>query len=259
MLYWSCSLYSVRYEHSAYVVELDYPRKNSYDSVWVVGSCNGLFCLAIVGNPIFLWNPSTRQSRRLPNPVKVYSSRRDSWKRFQDFSYAFPLDDSGKFANRTLHSPAINDFSSGSAYSWRIIALDLANEIYGEVLQPSYGEGEFNWGCLGELLCVLCNYYGTRADVWVMKDYGVKESWTKLLTFPHRIDRGIQQYLIPLCIGKNGEVLLELGSFLILYNSKDDSFNDPQLRNFVPFLEAHAYVESVVPPNIHPGPERQQQ
>ncbi|KAM7466093.1 hypothetical protein LguiB_013655 [Lonicera macranthoides] len=56
------------YEHSAYVVELDYPLKNPNDSVWIVGSCNGLLCLAIEGDPIFLWNPSTIESRRLLNP-----------------------------------------------------------------------------------------------------------------------------------------------------------------------------------------------
>ncbi|KAM7466096.1 hypothetical protein LguiB_013658 [Lonicera macranthoides] len=104
----SCSLYFVMYEHTAYVIELDYPSKNPYDSAWV----------------IYLWNPSARQSRRLPSPginlqfacqvkfgfgynesiddyivvgifgvfddwgsydteVKVYSTRRDSWKRIQ--------------------------------------------------------------------------------------------------------------------------------------------------------------------------------
>ncbi|KAM7462014.1 hypothetical protein LguiA_030135 [Lonicera macranthoides] len=144
-------------------------------------------CSLYSGDPKFWWNPSTRQSRRLPNPA--------------------------------LHWPAISDFNSGSAYLWRFVALDLANEIYGEV-QPTVNSMRV---LLGELICVICNYYETRAYVCVMKGYGVRESWTKLLTFKHLIDR-------------------------------DDSFTDPQLHSFVTFLEA----ESVVSPNIHPGPERRQ-
>ncbi|KAM7462016.1 hypothetical protein LguiA_030137 [Lonicera macranthoides] len=43
--------------NTVYVVELDYPLKNPNDSVWIVGSCNGLLCLAIEGDPIFWWDP----------------------------------------------------------------------------------------------------------------------------------------------------------------------------------------------------------
>ncbi|KAM7466098.1 hypothetical protein LguiB_013660 [Lonicera macranthoides] len=291
----SCSLYSVMYEHSINAVEHDYPGKDPYADFWVVGSCNGIVCLVINEFTVFLWNPSTRESRKLPNPgvmryvlhlmygfgydestddhivvgifcaeVKVYRSRRDSWRRIQDFPYGIPLDDSGKFANGALHWVVSSDYSSEFWYSWysgTIVALDLANETYKEVLQPNYGEGKFDLilGVLGELLCILCNYPGTRADVWVMKDYGVRESWTKLVTIPYRIDSGVKRYLVPLCISENGEVLLQHEWFLILYNSKDDRFKDPQLHNFNSCIHAYAHVESLVSPKIHEGPERQQQ
>lgn len=73
------------------------------------------------------------------------------------------MDHSGKFANGALHWLAFTDFSSGCA----IVALDLSNETCREVLQPSYGEGDFDLklGVLGELVCVLCNYYGTRGQL----------------------------------------------------------------------------------------------
>ncbi|KAM7462017.1 hypothetical protein LguiA_030138 [Lonicera macranthoides] len=147
---------SILDEASLALATLDYPLKNPNDSVWIVGSCNGLLCLAIEGDPIFLWNPSTIESRRLLNPVKVYSTRRDSWKRIQAVPYAFPLDNSDKGCNLVME-----------------------------------------------------------------KECGVRESWIGL-------------NCLPFCI------------------------EQIELHNFVPVLEVHAYVESVVSPNIHPGPERQQ-
>lgn len=34
----------------------------------------------------------------------------------------------------------------------------------------------------GDYLCFVCGYADLRNDIWVMKEYGVKESWTKLLS-----------------------------------------------------------------------------
>lgn len=39
----------------------------------------------------------------------------------------------------------------------------------------------FMLGVLGSDLSVICNYHAIRADVWVMKEYRVKESWMKML------------------------------------------------------------------------------
>nr|GFA55910.1 F-box associated interaction domain-containing protein [Tanacetum cinerariifolium] len=53
-----------------------------------------------------------------------------------------------------------------------IVSLDLANETYGEVLQPVYyGKGAMglHLRVLGEWLCVLSDYCGNHTDVWVMK------------------------------------------------------------------------------------------
>ena len=35
-----------------------------------------------------------------------------------------------------------------------------------------------------------------RADVWVMKDHGVKESWTKLATIPNVGESSMFQYSV---------------------------------------------------------------
>ncbi|KAF7113714.1 hypothetical protein RHSIM_RhsimUnG0110600 [Rhododendron simsii] len=65
-----------------------------------------------------------------------------------------------------------------------VVAFDLTTEEYLLVPQPEFSSKDFHMN-IGELegcLCILCNYIQKRVDVWVMKDYGVKESWTKLFS-----------------------------------------------------------------------------
>ncbi|KAI8537933.1 hypothetical protein RHMOL_Rhmol09G0062700 [Rhododendron molle] len=69
----SCSLDSVmECKLPENAVEFDYPSKEPNQFVYIVGSCNGLMCVAAcVWNTnkrtIYLWNPSTRKSKRLPD------------------------------------------------------------------------------------------------------------------------------------------------------------------------------------------------
>ncbi|KAK8559720.1 hypothetical protein V6N13_016456 [Hibiscus sabdariffa] len=35
---------------------------------------------------------------------------------------------------------------------------------------------------MGGCLCLIANRWGAYVDIWVMKEYGVKESWTKLIS-----------------------------------------------------------------------------
>ncbi|KAL2470281.1 F-box/kelch-repeat protein [Abeliophyllum distichum] len=285
----NCTLRSLLYEPLTDAVSISYPRRHPRRSVWVVGSCNGLICIAINEKDLFLWNPSVRKSKKLPNVdvpmgrgfyivygfgfdetnedykvvgifcsfgnaggyetlVKIYSLKTNSWRRIEDFNGGVPLDDSGTFVHGKLHwsaSPGVG-FSSG----WDIVSLDVEREIYGMVEQPNYGEGGFAslLGVLGGSVCVICDYQKTRADVWVLKEYGIKESWTKVVTIPYINEPGRYMYSIPLCILRNGEVLLALGSSYVVYNPKENSFRFPKISNVDDFLEANTYIESLVSP-----------
>ncbi|GJU70424.1 F-box/kelch-repeat protein-like protein [Tanacetum coccineum] len=286
----SCNLNNVLFhdDSGANLSELDYPLKHPRKSVWIVGSCNGLLCIAIEEDSLFIWNPSTRRSNTLPYcgfkakagsyvlygfgydegsedykvvgiscvfksggkydvKVKVFSLKGGNWKKVGGFPHGIPLDDSGKFCGGAVHWAASESF--GSSYSWRIVSFDLGKESYGEVLQPVFDEGDkdLSLGVLGEKLCVLCNYRGNRADVWVMMDYGVKESWTKLVSVPYLTDPGRDQFSVPLVISNDGKVLLQFGSKLVVYDSEKGS--SLEIQDMDECLESCLVVESLVSPD----------
>lgn len=267
-------------------VDCDYPMKNPKNSVRVVGCCNGIVCIAINGKHFFLWNPSTRKYKQLPDVddkmkrglfitkygfgfdelnddykvvgilsgfcnagryetmVKIYSLRSDSWKRIDVFNDGLPFDDSGKFVNGKLHWGRRFGLNS----KWDIVSLDLGSEICALVEQPSYGESGFSpsLGVLEGCLCVLCDFPNTSMDVWILKQYGARESWTKVVTVPYLDEPWNAPHLTPLCIGAKGEILLVYGSSFLAFDEKEWSFRRPRIRNLDTFLEADVYIESLV-------------
>ncbi|GJZ33219.1 F-box associated domain containing protein [Tanacetum coccineum] len=178
--------------------------------------------------------------------VKIYSLKTGKWKMINDFPDVLPTWKRGKVLNGALHWGVFKDKNSRSPWS-TILSLDLAKETYSEISQPMYEEGHssLTLGVLGEWLCVVVGYSFKRVDVWVMKDYGVKDSWTRLLSIPHV--RGHGKYRVPLCISNTGKVLLQLNTKLAVYDSTSDSFTD--IHNFKRFYQACTIVESLVSPH----------
>ncbi|XP_076891824.1 F-box/kelch-repeat protein At3g23880-like [Bidens hawaiensis] len=172
----SCHLHHVLYDNNSInnALDLDYPFKHLSKLVSVVGSCNGLVCIAVYRSALFIWNPSTRKSHRLPPSdyekhiglfalhgfgyqqstgdykvveifpklksretlVRIYSSKDGNWKEMGVYPRVFSFFDFGKFSNGALHWIAANDLGGRI-----IVALDLEKETYGEVLQPDYDAG----------------------------------------------------------------------------------------------------------------------
>ncbi|CAI0433591.1 unnamed protein product [Linum tenue] len=273
-------------DHSPFLIEAD--RK----PFWVVGSCDGLICVAIKRRFPALWNPSTRafsvfpgfeipeKKRRrymvfgfgydlesndykivsiscYPNKdpkeirgagfsgsqgiVHVCSSKSRNWKRIEDFKYGLPYDYPGKYVKGTLNWLLDNESSS-------IVSLNLGTEQYEEVIQPEYQEDvtQKTIGVLEDCLCVMYHRHGDFSDLWVMNEFGSKESWTKLFRLECGRD-GFQslQYAMPLHVTR-GRALLWLWSSLAVYNYEDASV--------VHLLSADVwcaqlYIESLVSPD----------
>ncbi|GKC37182.1 hypothetical protein Tco_1049566, partial [Tanacetum coccineum] len=110
------------------------------------------------------------------------------------------------------------------------------------------GDKHLGLGVLEKWLCVLCNYDGCRVDVWVMKVYGLKDSWTKLVSIPYPNDCVWLPFVVPLCISNDGKVLLRFGSKLVVYDIHNSSLTQLS-HNFYPLSNQMCIVvESLVSP-----------
>lgn len=270
-------------EPLAVASNVDYPDNNPHRAVWVVGSCNGIICVAIDEKDVFLWNPATRKSKQLP-PAGVemkpgfyyiwgfgYSESEDDYKVVGLFCvygggglresvvkiYSLRANSWKRIEDFSLGVPFddTGKFASGKLHfaaskgmdfdsRWNIVSLDLKSEAYGIVEQPSYGEG-----CSDFSLELLGGCLSILCDYQLKRTdlWVLKESWTRLVSIPYLFDLGKYVYSNPLLIMPNGEILLVLRESFVVYNPKDESFRSPMISNVQTFLEADIYLESLVP------------
>ncbi|EOY06276.1 hypothetical protein QUC31_016351 [Theobroma cacao] len=195
--------------------------RDIHDHVRFFGSCHGLVCLGI-GNPrhLVLWNPSTGDSKTLPDYYKVLSvpAMRNC---FGGLGYDPSCDDykviltdnsrllifslrKNSWRNMRVRNGTgvlTNGVYSNGALYWknygeeRIFGFDLKSERLYEMPQPDLVNDDafyFHTGSLfgvGERLCVACRKPITNdlrggIEFWVSMKPGVKESWTKIHRMP---------------------------------------------------------------------------
>ena len=216
-----------------------------------VSSCNGLVCLTEFRETIYLWNPSIRKFKRLPDlsPTKrdwlstgfayqantndykvvmishmpapepnhhwgelgadVYTLSSNSWRRVgisvTNFFLASPfINATSTFVTGALHWLG---YISEAAFHYMILTFDVNNDKFGEIALPD-GQQLLPQGlmavpnCLmvfkGKLAFITLDYRQisginnneyrdfmsshprNSCFIWVMREYGVHESWSKL-------------------------------------------------------------------------------
>ncbi|RXH84641.1 hypothetical protein DVH24_032925 [Malus domestica] len=102
--------------------------------------------------------------------------------------------------------------------------------------------------------CLFVSFFDTcwkRENVitiWAMNEYGVYDSWTKLVQIPSDLSLYNDPYIVPISILENGEVLMSDSSGLVLYNPKEKTVRTVlQLEHRADC--ALTYVETLVSPN----------
>ncbi|THG03641.1 hypothetical protein TEA_014491 [Camellia sinensis var. sinensis] len=183
--------------------------------------------------------------------VRVYSLKSNSWRRIQDFPYyLWHSFQHGVFVGGALHWVVSRNYESDSV-NFLVAAFDLTNEEYRLVPQPEFSDEGF-YICVGELdgcLCIFCNYDQVRFDVWVMKDYGVKESWSKLFSIAK--PQGIRLFdsVTPVAYSKSGgEVLLvQDNDNLIWFDLEHKTVKNINIHGLPKLFVTNMCVESLVP------------
>ncbi|KAG7578461.1 F-box-like domain superfamily [Arabidopsis thaliana x Arabidopsis arenosa] len=188
-----------------------------------------------------------QQRHQMKTDANIYSTRQKRWRRsYTCFPSGVVVADksrSGIYINGTLNWPGTHSSSS----SWTIISYDMScdefKELPGQVF-CSRGCFTMTLGDLRGCLSMVCYCKGANADVWVMKEFGEGESWSKLLSIP-----GLTDFVRPLWISDGLVVLLEFRYGLALYNCANGRFHYPVSDSLSGCRDAKVYVKTMVSPN----------
>ncbi|KAF2293516.1 hypothetical protein GH714_002377 [Hevea brasiliensis] len=158
------------------VEELDCPFKGIKRFVNIVGSCNGVFCLSddVYGKyaeKAFLWNPSVRKIVNIPCPNFTFTSY-------------------GPYIPH-LGLALIPLLMIISLCADVIVSFSLGEEVFGEMEVPDCLVKKYHYMDVavfdGSLLLVASFKLTGEGcfTVWMMKEYGIPGSWTKLFNISH--------------------------------------------------------------------------
>ncbi|XP_024630767.1 F-box/kelch-repeat protein At3g23880 [Medicago truncatula] len=224
-----------------------------YDAL--IASCDGLFCFAINNTLAALWNPTIRKVKELPS-LDIPPQRGRT-------IYAFGYD---PFIHRYKAVSAVSPngilvpLVAGSAdvvgeinRTQAIVSLHLGKESYQEISQPDYGmPSNLTLGIMKDCLCVFsCS--DSLIDVWLMKEYGNKESWIKLIHLPFSSSLGLycQDPKMVYISEDDNNVLLLFREFSklkwVVYDRKYHTTRTIKIEDFS-WVNSKLYVESLVSP-----------
>ncbi|XP_058739764.1 F-box/kelch-repeat protein At3g23880-like [Vicia villosa] len=175
----------------------------------------------------------------------------------------------GPYVNGSVNWLALNNLNCHE-YGWEnvtieqvvIFSLDLQKETCKHMLLPDgLGEKPEYEPALAVLRGCMCLYYDhmkTHFVLWVMREFGVQESWTRLvnLSYVHlEWDFVPDIPLFPVCLSENGDVLIlacsESCGEVIMYNQRDDKVEHIQVLD-TQIWQADDHMKSLVLPRPHP-------
>lgn len=280
----SGSIYPEIDEHSqVQVVCWDYPILEPDDIILLLGSCHGFVCVSLLPNTVMLWNPMIQQSKFLPNSgtdmdycgltygfgydellgdykvveffsfdvlesqIKVYSLRANSWTILSNWPGGDAFGGSCKYLNGAIHWSVTNYVGP---VEWEIVSHDLAMDTFTVTPSPNLENDDVTVEVkvLNGFLAVCCER-NTYMDIWLMKEYGVRESWTKEACIPFFLDLMDNECIRPrpTFFSADNRILINYGSNLSVYDRRN-----PHIHHFSDSSEVEGitYSESLISPNL---------
>ncbi|KAK5810539.1 hypothetical protein PVK06_025851 [Gossypium arboreum] len=254
------NFFSVNYDSGEAIQRLNHPVGEQKRAIKILGSCNGLLALIDDNDRIFLWNPSTRK-------FQVYSLRRNCWRRIKDFCfYLLSAREIGFLANNALHWMVFKPPKSGKQ---DLVGFDLGTEEFRFLELPDFCLDKlfcYDIKAMGGYICLTATYREIDTvvvDVWIMEEYGVKESWIKLISCYQPEFIPDSPFAVPLAFSKNGDKVLfnisykcrifnnwySLMDKFVWYDLCGERIEKVEIRGIPSVFEVHFYVESLVPIN----------
>ncbi|KAM4105678.1 hypothetical protein ACB094_04G010100 [Castanea mollissima] len=254
----------------------------------VVGTCDGLLLslsnnLTMDTSRLCLWNPSVRKLVNLPltnfssdacigfgfDPknkdykvvrviklkerldFQIYSlSTGDQWRMLRvDLApiCAFCHHEPHAFINGALHWVATR--VTNNKFLYFILVFDLGDEVFRHEILPPEPIGPTAFvSVYKDSIALIQKDYNRKLHIWVMKEYGVESSWTKVLSLNISNQGFFDLEDIPRVIGfrRNGEVVLKLdGGQLVSQDFESKEIKDLGIIGYKnTFVDP--YVESLV-------------
>ncbi|KAK9091940.1 hypothetical protein Syun_026851 [Stephania yunnanensis] len=197
--------------------------------------------------------------------VSIHTLGTNSWRSLGEAGYLLDGRSPPALVNGSLHWLAHHN--KHQQYQ-EIVRFDLATEEFSKVPTPNCNTINKGWitivefrGCLSAVV-----HYNSccKIEVWVMKDYNVKESWNKEFVIPAHSPVGFKPdinlsnrmlekwfsrgYVRILCRLKSGEFLLEYGNqSLVSYDPDKEEFKDLNFEGLPISFDSVAFMGNLVP------------
>ncbi|PIA42329.1 hypothetical protein AQUCO_02000048v1 [Aquilegia coerulea] len=153
---------------------------------------------------------------RYSEPVKaqVCTLGSNSWRILENFPRVTFFDSTPALINGSLHWLSYE----------HILSFDLGSENFGFVELPpitlsrgSRPSNTFRLVALDGCLSIADSSSNEDVDLWIMKDYNVKESWIKLIIKRRYVEDGVLfRKVVPISFWRKGELLLLYGSKILV-------------------------------------------
>lgn len=203
------------------------------------------------------------QNRKALN-VELYSLNANSWKQLDDveaLGYRPVLDAQTEmtFLNGVLHFVVLRGRSRGKPPMYSILGFDLEGEAFREIMLPDCTVnnciGLNIKVCRGSLAVIRLNPTNSRIgsilEIWVMKEYAVEGSWTKLSNislggFPRGLGFTKDGHvLLSMVKGSRGQLIDRVGQ-MVSYDLKSQEIKDLKICGSHYWFFFDGFVESLI-------------
>ncbi|KAL8027211.1 hypothetical protein ABFX02_14G080300 [Erythranthe guttata] len=187
----------------------------------------------------------------MASKIEVYSMMTNSWKSIEVdyFPWGWIERKSEALINNSIHWKAV--YRSRDEDIAVILAFHMGKEVFYQIDQPDFeADGDDLMEHIGVFKGDLAlfafhltdNYpWHEKCHLWVMKEYGVVSSWTKLYSI--RVDGGV---VSPIIFTNNDEIIYENGELELSVCRLDSNAVTPLGVDNQGYLSLVTYVDSLV-------------